>query len=58
MKEAKEDVEVVKASLARSEEEIQQWVCDVKQWARQGAIYFMLYQFNFNIRSQFICFSL
>lgn len=51
LKEAKEDIEAVKASLARSEEELQQWVCDVKQWASKGAIYFMLYQFNFNITS-------
>ncbi|KAK2910834.1 hypothetical protein Q8A67_002967 [Cirrhinus molitorella] len=34
-KEAKEDIESVKASLARSNEELQQWVCDVKQWATQ-----------------------
>ncbi|XP_056311519.1 uncharacterized protein LOC130222922 [Danio aesculapii] len=34
-KEAKEDIEAVKASLARSNEELQQWVCDVKQWATQ-----------------------
>ncbi len=37
MKEAKEDIEAVKASLGRSNEELQQWVSDVKQWASQGA---------------------
>ncbi len=37
MKEAKEDIEAVKATLGRSNEELQQWVKDVKQWAAQGA---------------------
>ncbi|XDV53779.1 hypothetical protein PO909_022202 [Leuciscus waleckii] len=35
MKEAKEDVEAVQAVLAKSKIELQQWVCDVKQWATQ-----------------------
>ncbi len=37
IKEAKEDIEAVKASLGKSNEELQQWVSDVKQWAAQGA---------------------
>lgn len=35
IKEAKEDIEAVKASLGKSNEELQQWVSDVKQWAAQ-----------------------
>lgn len=37
MKEAKDDIEAVMANLAKSKEELQQWVCDVKRWATQGA---------------------
>lgn len=32
-KEVKDDIEAIKKSTQRSEEELQQWVTDVRQWA-------------------------
>ena len=49
-KEVKEDIEAIKKSTGRSDEELQQWVTDVKQWAIDSK-YLMFLPFDYKVSS-------